>query len=107
VQCSHQTVYVFNRPNGSNSMKYTVFKIVGLCVALHNVYVTSGQFTPAGGYARLRSHTRVSVGPIASLKGPYFQPSLSVCVCVCLCVTSTLQRCQILMKLGHKGPTVI
>ena len=23
-------------------------------------------------------------GPIANLKGPYFQPSLSVCVCVCL-----------------------
>jgi len=23
---------------------------------------------------------------IANLKGPYFQPSLSVCLCVCLCV---------------------
>jgi len=23
-------------------------------------------------------------GPIANLKGPYFQPSLSVCVCVCV-----------------------
>jgi len=24
------------------------------------------------------------VGPIANLKGHYFQPSLSVCLCVCL-----------------------
>jgi len=23
------------------------------------------------------------IGPIASLKGPYFQPSSSLCVCVC------------------------
>jgi len=28
----------------------------------------------------------VSVGPIANLKSPYFQPSLSVCLCVCLCL---------------------
>ena len=40
----------------------------------------------------------VIVGPIANLKGHYFQPSLSVCLSVCLCVcvsltgTSTLQR---------------
>ena len=27
---------------------------------------------------------RSCVGPIANLKGPYFQPSLSVCVCVCV-----------------------
>ena len=26
----------------------------------------------------------VTVGPIANLKGPYFQPSLTVCLCVCL-----------------------
>jgi len=79
VQCSHQTVYVFNRPNGSNSMKYTVFEIVGLCVALHNVYMSLMDSS------HLQADTRVSaVGPIASLKGPYFQPSLSVCVCVCV-----------------------
>ena len=33
---------------------------------------------------------RLPVGPIANLKGPYFQPSLSVCVS--LTGTSTLQR---------------
>jgi len=39
-----------------------------------------------------------AIGPIANLKGPYFQPSLSVSLSVCLCVcvsltgTSTLQR---------------
>jgi len=37
-----------------------------------------------------------SIGPIANLKGPYFQPSLSVCLSVCVCVsltgTSALQR---------------
>jgi len=53
----------------------------------------------------------VSVGRIANLKGHYFQPSLSVCLSVCVCVsltgTSTLQRRPILMKLGHKDPTVI
>jgi len=27
------------------------------------------------------------IGPIANLKGRYFQPSLSVCVSVCLCVS--------------------
>jgi len=34
------------------------------------------------------------IGPIANLKGPYFQPSLSVCASVCLSLTSTstLQR---------------
>ena len=51
------------------------------------------------------------VGPIANLKGPYFQPSLSVSVFVCVCVsltdTSTLHRQPILTKLGHKDPTVI
>ena len=41
---------------------------------------------------------RVSVGPIANVKGHYFQPSLSVSlsvclsVCVCLTGTSTLHR---------------
>ena len=30
---------------------------------------------------------RLFIGPIANLKGPYFQPSLSVCVCVCVCVS--------------------
>jgi len=44
-------------------------------------------------------------GPIANLKGHYFQPSLSVCVS--LTGTSTLQRRQILTKLGHKDPTLI
>jgi len=50
-----------------------------------------------------------SVGPIANLNGPYFQPSLSVCVFVCLSLTgiSTLQREPILTKLGHKDPTLI
>jgi len=54
-----------------------------------------------------------SVGPIANLKGPYFHPRLSVCVCVCLSVclsltgTPILQRWPILMKLGHKDPTLI
>ena len=50
-----------------------------------------------------------SVGPIANLKGPYLQPSLSVflSVCVSLTGTSTLQRRPILMKLGHMDPTVI
>jgi len=35
-----------------------------------------------------------SVGPIANLKGHYFQPSLSVCLSVCVSLTgaSTLQR---------------
>jgi len=45
------------------------------------------------------------VGLIANLKGPYFQPSLSVCLS--LTGTSTLQCWLILMKLGHKDPTVI
>jgi len=51
----------------------------------------------------------VFFGPIANLKGHYFQPSLSVClsVCVSLTITSTLQRWPILMKLGHKDPTLI
>jgi len=53
----------------------------------------------------------LSVCPIANLKGPYFQPSLSVSLSVCVCVTltgtSTLQRRPILMKLGHKDPTLI
>jgi len=44
-------------------------------------------------------------GPIANLKGHYFQPSLSVCVS--LTGTATLQRLPILMKFGHKDPTVI
>ena len=51
-----------------------------------------------------------SVGPIANLKGPYFQPSLSVCVSVCLSVSDRhfyLQCELILTKLGHKDPTVI
>jgi len=30
------------------------------------------------------------VGPIANLKGPYFQPSLSVCLCVGVCVSVCL-----------------
>jgi len=30
---------------------------------------------------------RQTVGPIANLKGPYFQPSLADCLFVCLCVT--------------------
>ena len=48
------------------------------------------------------------VGPIAKLKGLYFQPSLSVCVSVCLSQTgtSTLQRGPILIKLGHKDPAL-
>ena len=43
-------------------------------------------------------------GLSANLKGPYFQPSLSVCLCVSLSLagTSALQRWLILMKLGHK-----
>ena len=45
------------------------------------------------------------IGPIANLKGPYFQPSLSVCLS--LTGTSTLQRKPILTKLGHKDPTLI
>jgi len=47
----------------------------------------------------------LSVGPIANLKGPYFQPSLSVCVS--LTGTSTLQREPILTKLGHKDRSLI
>ena len=40
------------------------------------------------------SRSAVCVGPIANLKGPYFQQSLPVCVCVCVSLTgtSTLQR---------------
>jgi len=40
------------------------------------------------------SSATIIIGPIANLKGPYFQPSLSVCVCVCISLTgtSTLQR---------------
>jgi len=49
----------------------------------------------------------LTVGPIANLKGHYFQPSLSVSVCVSLTGTSTLQRWLILTKLGHKDPIVI
>jgi len=49
----------------------------------------------------------VIVGPIANLKGHYLQPSLSVCPSVCLTGTSTLQCWPILMKLGHKDPTVM
>jgi len=30
------------------------------------------------------------VGFIANLKGPYFQPSLSVCLCVCVCLWPAL-----------------
>ena len=54
--------------------------------------------------------------PDCKPEGPLFSAQfvcLSVCVCVCLCVcvsltgTSTLQRWAILMKLGHKYPTVI
>ena len=37
-------------------------------------------------------HGRLCVGPIANLKGHYFQPSLSVCLCVSLTGTSALQR---------------
>ena len=42
------------------------------CVAVSWIY---GIMTPSA---------LPSVGPIANLKGPYFQPSLSVCVCVCV-----------------------
>jgi len=51
----------------------------------------------------------IIVGPIANLKDHYFQLSMSVCVSVCLSLTgtSTLQHWAILMKLGHKDPTLI
>jgi len=48
--------------------------------------------------------------PDCKPEGPLFSAEfvcLSVCVCVFRTGTSTLQRWPILMKLGHKDPTVI
>jgi len=39
----------------------------------------SSALAEMGDYARAKY---ILVGPIANLKGPYFQPSLSVCLCV-------------------------
>ena len=57
-----------------------------------HVYVAA--YVDAACYYRPSSVVYCSVGPISNLKGPYFQPSLSVCVCVSvpLTGTSTLQR---------------
>jgi len=69
-------------------------------------------------------HLSVCIGPIANLKGHYFQPSLSVCLSVCLwlallpfnvnrfwrnLVTRTLLWCSlavtIMVQIGHRGTT--
>ena len=53
-------------------------------------------------------------GPIANLKGHYFQPSLSVSLSVCLCVSdrhfypsALTDFDETWTKLGHKDPTLI
>ena len=64
-------------------------------VLYHRGKFGGARISPAAGTAK---NVEFFVGPIANLKGHYFQPSLSVslsvrlCVCVSLTGTSTLQR---------------
>jgi len=60
-------------------------------VLYHHAKFGGVRISPAAGVAKNVEFFCLSVGPIANLKGHYFQPSLSVslsvCVSVCLCVS--------------------
>ena len=54
-------------------------------VLYHRAKFGGAQISPAARVAKNVEFV-LSVGPIATLKGPYFQQSLSVCVCVSVCL---------------------
>jgi len=64
--------------------------LVGICFVIFSVFLTL-----LTSYINIflqhlcsddasRYHSIIIIGPIANLKGHYFQPSLSVTLCVCL-----------------------
>ena len=76
-------------PKMSNILKSTVVT----CLSCGAIFIKNF----IGPIANLKGpyfQPSLSVGPIANLKGPYCYPRVSVCLCVCVSLTgtSTLQR---------------